>query len=153
MLRGRQPINSQCSYCGEWFSKTGLKLHRGSQKCDRKTAARPLIEATKAEKERLLAAGKVTIPTSAALAIKRRDTVGFCGLEKSESKMITNNGYGPFEVISEYWVYSWLYSKWWKFKSKGKSNIFYRWLEKVCRMDEEGQERAKGFALLETLDV
>jgi len=159
---------AKCPKCGIQYTEVGLKMHRGSRKCELNTkvrATRELVEETRA---RMLLNGKFTIQSPFALALQRRDgLVELTGLERVETKWTDAYAVqaeldedeelrGEDCVSAEWWVYSWVARLYRSMRPEAlvrSVNPIYPFLERLKAMEPAERDAAIQLTILRTTEV
>lgn len=135
-----------CYECGNFFTPTGLNMHRGSEKCRLAKEAKPLREATLKEQARMQAKGKASIVKNVASALYRRNLEDMCGLESAPTKLIHTDI--DCTVLTEYWVHEWVYRIWKEQNDSGYTRNAYSLLEKLNDLPKDQRESEIGLIML-----
>ncbi len=147
----KRPIISRpeavvCHECGNFFTPTGLNMHRGSEKCRLAKEAKPLKVATNKEQDRMRARGKAPIVKNVASALYRRNLEGMCGLERAKTKLMHTDI--DCTVLDEYWVHEWVYRIWKEQNDSGYTRNAYTLLEKLNELPKDQRESEIGLIML-----
>lgn len=143
-----------CPNCKRTYTKVGLRLHTGSQRCQNFAREEPQKEAARELRKKLLRDGKRTIMTVTAVAIRRRKLEELCGLTHEPTAfysgaMYYEEGY----TIYEWWADKWVADLWNYHKKHGEGGqAFYKEIEGLDNVDEDERDNKLALILLKVLN-
>lgn len=98
-----------CDLCNTGpYTVSGAKLHRGTGRCMRLKAERPIRERVQKRRMELFDRGKKPMTRVVTNAIRRRGGSDVCGLETAETGWILGDNNQDSEAVEEDWVWNWV---------------------------------------------
>ena len=141
------PLDARlCHDCGKVFTAAGLKMHKGSYKCELATMAKPMKEEVDATISEMVDKGKVPIVKNVALAIIRRGVEEVCGLEVAPTKLVHTDI--DCYIEDQYWVESWIHKIWQNYNKQGYTRAAYNLFKELSELPLEARESKIGLILL-----